>query len=394
MPILLNIARQPGQTGTKPSIIIYIHQVKITVCLWGIKTPECSLIWFKDINMNGNRQNTVNEFKTLFANLDSNQQSEISVQLFLEYCIYQDQCENTRRLAPLINTVAEALTKNLENEDSLTFGVKVVQMYLRTPPAEYFGETLIRLGFLDRQGVDEMLQIQPKEKIFGTFLMDQGLITQEQRDIAVMAQKRLFTIHEIYDRMLHQHSKEENEDIIESLKGVFQHFMVSTAELENDLKKSKSENMHDTLQRLENIIVETEKHSQSVLEIVDQIFTVKDDLEGSSVAIRTHAGSANKVVADSLDKMNKNLDRLYTLNMELNSSQQIQDRIGQQMLKIIPSIQTFHDQLLKIANKLRLDWKSVESEEADLTKIGYGGTKPEGRAEQGDVDDLLSSLGL
>jgi chemotaxis regulatin CheY-phosphate phosphatase CheZ len=348
---------------------------------------------FKDIDMNGKRQNTVNEFKTLFANLDSNQQAEISAQLFLQYCIYQDQCENTRRLAPLINTVAEALTKNLADEDSLTFGVKVVQMYLRTPPVEYFGETLVRLGFLDRQSVDEMLKIQPGEKIFGTFLMDQGLITQEQRDITVMAQKRLFSIHEVYDRMLNKSLKEENSDVIESLKGVFQHFMVSTAELEDDLKKSKSENMHDTLQRLENIIVETEKHSQFVLEIVDQIFTVKDDLEGSSETIRTHAGNSNKAVADSLNKINESLGRLYTLNMELNSSQQIQDRIGQQMLKIIPTIQTFHDQLLKIANKLRLDWKSVESEE-DLTKIGYGGTKPEGRAEQGDVDDLLSSLGL
>ena len=98
--------------------------------------------------MDGNRQNTITEFKTLFRYLDSNQQAEISAQLFLEYCVYQDQCENTRRLAPLINTVAEALTKNLEEKDSLTFGVKAVQMYLRTPPVEYFGETLVRLDFL------------------------------------------------------------------------------------------------------------------------------------------------------------------------------------------------------------------------------------------------------
>jgi chemotaxis regulatin CheY-phosphate phosphatase CheZ len=342
--------------------------------------------------MESNRQTSITDFRTLFRHLDSNQQAEVAAQLFLEYCVYQDQCENTKRLAPLINTVAEALTKNLE-EHSLTFGVKAVQMYLRTPPVEYFGETIVRLGYLDKESIDEMLQEKPKEKIFGAFLMDNGLITQEQRDIAVMAQKRLFTIQEIYERMTNQNSEKNDANIVESLKGVFQHFLTSTAELEDDLKKSKSENIHDTLQRLGNIISETEKHSHFVLGIVDKIFTIGDDLKSNSEVLKTHIGSADKAVMDILGKTTKSVDLLYSLNLELNSSQQIQDRIGQQMLKIIPSIQTFHDQLLMIANKLRLNWKNIEPNEGDLTRLGYGG-KPEERAQQGDVDDLLSSLGL
>jgi chemotaxis regulatin CheY-phosphate phosphatase CheZ len=344
--------------------------------------------------MEGNRQTSITEFRTLFRHLDSNQQAEVAAQLFLEYCVNQDQCENTRRLAPLINTVAEALTKNLEEKDSLTLGVKAVQMYLRTPPVEYFGETIVRLGFLDKEGVDEMLQTKPGEKIFGAFLVDHGLITQEQRDIAVMAQKRLFTIQEIYERMTNQASEENDANIVESLKGVFQHFLTSTAELEDDLKKSKTENIHDTLQRLENIISETEKHSHFVLGIVDKIFTIGDELKNNSEVLKAHIVSPDKAAMDCLDKTAESADLLYSINMELNSSQQIQDRIGQQMLKIIPSIQTFHDQLLMIANKLRLNWKSIEPDEIDLTKVGYGGTKPEERVQQGDVDDLLSSLGL
>jgi len=344
--------------------------------------------------MEGNRQTSITEFRTLFRHLDSNQQAEVSAQLFLEYCVYQDQCENTRRLAPLINTVAEALTKNLEEENSLNFGVKAVQMYLRTPPVEYFGEAIVRLGFLEKKVIDEMLQAKPKEKIFGTFLMDHGLITQEQRDIAVIAQKRLFTIQEIYERMTDQNFEESCAGVVESLKGVFQHFVTSTAELEDDLKKSKTENIHNTLQRLENIISETEKHSHFVLGIVDKIFTIGDDLKNNSEVLKSHIDSADKAAMDCLDKTAESAKLLYSLNMELNSSQQIQDRIGQQMLKIIPSIQTFHDQLLLIANKLKLNWKNVEPDESNLTKVGYGGTKPEERAQQGDVDDLLSSLGL
>ena len=120
-----------------------------------------------------NQHSELSSFNELLDSYDSNKQVEIAAQLFLEYCIYQDQCENTRRLAPLINTVAEALTKDLKNADRLKQGVKAVQMYLQTPPVEYYGETLVRLSFLDRQSVEEMLPLKPIDKVFGTFLLEQ-----------------------------------------------------------------------------------------------------------------------------------------------------------------------------------------------------------------------------
>ena len=144
-----------------------------------------------------NSNNPITACKALFKDLESNQQAEVAAQLFLESCVYQDQCENTKRLAPLINTVAEALTKNIGGKGALMLGIRAVQMYLRTPPVEYFGETLSRLGFLDIERIEEMVRLQPRGEIFGTFLMDQGLIAQENRDIAVIAQKRLFTIREV-----------------------------------------------------------------------------------------------------------------------------------------------------------------------------------------------------
>lgn len=344
--------------------------------------------------MNEKHDDIMNDCRALFKDLDSNHQAETAAQLFLEYCVYQDQCENTKRLAPLINTVAEALTKNIDGEDSLMAGVKAVQLYLRTPSVEYFGETLVRLGFLDKESIDEMIQLQPKGKIFGTFLMEQGLITQEQRDIAVIAQKRLFTVQEVHERILKKGSKGGGTDLAESLKGVFQHFMTSTSELEDDLKQSKSENIHHTLQRLEDIITETEKQSQYVLGIVDQIFALKDEMAGFHEVMRGDIDPSNKRLTENMGKISERLDQLYSLNLDLNSSQQIQDRIGQQMLKIIPSIKTFHDQLLKIANKLNLNWRHVEPEDSDLMKVGYGGMEAKERVQQGDVDDLLSSLGL
>ncbi|HLZ18931.1 MAG TPA: protein phosphatase CheZ [Smithellaceae bacterium] len=339
-------------------------------------------------------KNITAQCQELLNSLDLNQQAETAAQLFLEYCVYQDQCEHTKRLAPLINTVAEALTKNVGSEDSLKFGVKAVQMYLRMPPVEYFGETLSRLGYLDRESVEEMIRIQPKNVIFGAFLLEQGVISREQRDMAVIAQKRLFNIHEVYARLQKDDESETVADVIDHLKGVFQHFTTSTAELEDDLKKSKTENIHDTLQRLENIVGETEKQSDFVLGIVDQIFTLKNEIQICTEEIKRQMDPSNQAAAEAVKNVSEKLDQLFSLNIELNSSQQFQDRIGQQMLKIIPSIQAFHDQLMKIAGRLNLDWKNIETKETGLTKVGYGGAEAGARSQQSDVDDLLASLGL
>lgn len=339
-------------------------------------------------------KNITAQCQDLLNSLDLNQQAETAAQLFLEYCIYQDQCEHAKRLAPLINTVAEALTKKVGSEDSLKFGIKAVQTYLRMPPVEYYGETLSRLGYLDRESVEEMIRIQPKNVIFGAFLLEQGVISREQRDMAVIAQKRLFNIHEVYARLLNNDGNESVTDVVDHLKGVFQHFTTSTAELEDDLKKSKTENIHDTLQRLKNIVGETEKQSDFVLGIVDQIFTLKNEIQSCAEEIKRQMDPSNQAAAETLKTVSEKLDQLFSLNIELNSSQQFQDRIGQQMLKIIPSIQAFHDQLMKIAGRLNLDWKNIETKETGLTKVGYGGAEAGARSQQSDVDDLLASLGL
>ena len=267
-------------------------------------------------------------------------------------------------------------------------------MYLRTPPIENFGEALSRLGFLEKEDVEEMVQIQPKGKIFGTFLMEQGLITQEQRDIAVMAQKRLFTIQEVHSRLLKKETGGNEANLAESLKGVFQHFLNTTSEIEDDLKQSKPENIHYILQRLEDIIAETEKQSQDVLGVVDRVFVLIEEITDIFENMKVYVDSSNPTVVAYMESISEKLTRLYESNMEFNSSQQIQDRIGQQMLKIIPTIKIFHDQLLKIAGKLNLNWEQIEPDAISSTKVGYGGLEEKERVQQTDVDDLLSSLGL
>jgi chemotaxis regulatin CheY-phosphate phosphatase CheZ len=336
----------------------------------------------------------INDVKGKFDSMDPDQQAEISAQLFLDYCIYQDQCESTRRLAPLINTVAEALTRDIEGKDNLKLGIKAVQMYLRTPPVEYFGETLSRLKFLDKGSVDEMLTAQPKDKIFGTFLMEQGVITQEQRDITVIAQKRLFAIQEVYERVINPAYKGNEAEILDNLKDVFQHFMLSTSELENDLNQTDVENISSALQRLENIITETEKESNSVLEIVDKFFCLEEDIKAHMIKIKDKMEIQDKDANDSVKAIMEKLDLINSLSLALNGTQQIQDRIGQQLLKIIPAIKTFKDQITIIAQKLKLKWKALGKEKTESSMAGYESNGTEGRIKQDDVDDLLSSLGL
>ncbi|MGD9162239.1 MAG: hypothetical protein PVG39_27765 [Desulfobacteraceae bacterium] len=339
-----------------------------------------------------NRNKPLSDVKNLLNSYDSNQQVEIAAQVFLEYCVYQNHCDTARRLAPLINTVAEALTKDLKNEDGLKQGIKAVQLYLQIPPAEYYGETLVRLTFLDRQSVDEMLQIKPDDIVFGTFLMEQGLITQEQRDIAVIAQKRLFTVQEIYARVVNPDQKEEEAQIIDSLKDIFQHFMISTAELEDDLNRSNIESIPSALQRLENIITETEKQTNAVLEIVDRFFGLEEEMRLNLQQIKENCDPSNNLISENIEIIMGKLDFINSLSLDLNGTQQIQDRIGQQLLKTIPTIQTFQNQITKIAQKLKLNWQTGEKDDGGMN--GYECGEVDNRIEQYDVDDLLSNLGL
>ncbi len=341
-----------------------------------------------------NRNNTLSVFNDILDSYDSNQQVEIAAQLFLEYCVYQNQCENTRRLAPLINTVAEALTRDLKNEYGLRQGIKAVQMYLQTPPIEYFGETLVRLSFIDSQSIEEMLTIKPDNKMIGTFLLEQGLITEEQRDIAVIAQKRLFNIQEVYARIVNPRQKEEEAQIIDNLKEIFQHFTISTTELEDDLNQSNIESIPIALQRLENIITETERQTNTVLEIVDNFFNLEEEIRHNLLQIKENCDPSNHLITGNIEIIMDKLNFINSLSLDLNGTQQIQDRIGQQLLKIIPTIQTFQNQITKIAQKLKLNWQKGKSEEAGQNMNGYESGEKENRIKQDDVDDLLSSLGL
>ncbi len=332
--------------------------------------------------------------KEILNSYDTNDQAEIAAQLFLEYCIYQDQCTNTRRLAPLINTVAEALTRGTKNEDGLRQSIKAVQIYLQIPPVEYYGETLVRLSYLDRQSIDEMLTIKPEGKVLGTFLLEQGLITQEQRDMAVIAQKRLFTVQEIHSRVVNPENKDDEAQVIEGLKDVLQHFLTSTTELEDDLNHSNIESIPTALKRLENIISETETQTNAVLEIVENFFDIEKEIRARLLQIKAGSDSSNDLVTEHIETLMGKLDFINRQSLNLSSTQQIQDRIGQQLLKIIPTIQTFQDQITKITRKLKLNWHNIDKDKNDQLMTGYERSGTEGRARQDDVDNLLSSLGL
>ncbi|MGK0289605.1 MAG: chemotaxis regulatin CheY-phosphate phosphatase CheZ, partial [bacterium] len=81
-----------------------------------------------------------------------------------------------------------------------------------------------------------------------------------------------------------------------------------------------------------------------------------------------------------------------------NESQSIQDRVGQQLIKIIPTIQLFHDNLIGLIDRLQLKMEDIEVDKEELTKEGYGSTleseEKNRLGTQDDVDSLLASLGL
>lgn len=331
--------------------------------------------------------NTLENCDNLLNQLEPELRIRAAARLFMEHCLSEEAQTSSSHLAPLINTVADALTKDLDIEKRLEIGVKTVQTYLRVPAIEFFGDTLIRQKAISNEERNEMLSIKPDGAEFGSFLMEQGVISQDQRDVAIITQKRLLSIKEVYSRLLQTEGLEIDEmSIIDNLKSIIDHFLTSTHDLEKSIQESRRENTKNTLSRLENIIHETEVCTHNVLEIVDKIFILSDEVETFLAPLATGE-------YDSVDKIQAKLQELRNLNMELNESQGIQDRIGQQLTKIIPTIQAFHDQLMTVAQKLKINIEAFEEEE-NLLQEGYEKGDDKRMADQGDVDDLLSSLGL
>lgn len=322
--------------------------------------------------------------------LEPELKQEAAARLFLEYCLTGGQTPHMAHLAPLIHSVAAALTHEIKTEDDLSIGVRAVQLYLRTPPVEYFGETLVRLNFISNQEKEEMLNIKPDHIDSGSFLIEQGKITQDQRDMAVISQRRLFSVKEVFSKLLKDEGIEEDEQtLMENLKDIVHHFMVSTADLEKRMKSSQGEGYQHTLDRLNNIISETEQNSHNVLEFVDDLFDISDQLE----SVVRHIQS-EKVSDKIIQELKRSIDHIKVLNTKLNASQGIQDRTGQQLQKVIPTVKGFHENLLEVAKKLQLNLEKIESDDDLLTKSGYGVKDDKRLNGQGDVDDLLANLGL
>lgn len=344
--------------------------------------------------MSNDFNETLTACDKLLFELEPELRMSAAARLFMEHCLAEEKETSPSHLVPLINTVADVLTKDLEIEKRLEIGVKTVQTYLRVPAIEYFGDTLIRQQAIDQTTRDEMLSIKPAEEEFGAFLLKQGIISQDQRDMAIITQKRLLSIKEVYVKLLQAEGLENDDaDIIDNLKGIVNHFLLSTQELENSLRESRTENIGSTLGRMENIISETEINTHNVLEIVDEIFNLIDTVKAVLGGMKSETGHASALVIAGIETVAGKLDELENLNMKLNESQGIQDRIGQQLTKIIPTIQSFHDQLMKVARKLKLNIDALEEEE-NVLQQGYG-TKDKKRMDnQGDVDNLLANLGL
>lgn len=334
-------------------------------------------------------ESTITACANTIQSLEPELRQEAAARLFLEYCLSGGTNVRLAHLAPLINSVASALTRDIAEVKELNLGVRAVQLYLRTPPIEYFGETLVRHGFLTNQEKDEMLSMKPANVDFGSFLVEQGILTQDQRDMAVISQKRLMSVKEVYSRLLKEEGLEENDqEIMSNLKEIVQHFMVSTAELEESMKSSGGEGYQHTLDRLQNIIAETESSSHNVLGMVDELFDISDDLENLTQKL---SGSNESKI---LEELKETVRKIRNLNIKLNDSQGIQDRTGQQLQKVIPTVKGFHDNLMEVAKRLHLNLENIETEKDFLIKTGYGTEDDKRLGNQNDVDDLLASLGL
>ena len=335
----------------------------------------------------------------LYKKLSYSERQEVVAKQFLKYCINKpkDIQTKTAQVIPFMDTVAEALIESSKNDYSIDVGVKTVQLYLQSPTAEYFGETLVRLKYLEEHEVEEMLLIKPKEVEFGAFLVEQGLLTTEQRDMAVIVQKRLFSITEVFQKVTHEETVDLDSDFIAHMKEIVLYFQTTTKEMERTIDQSHPEDIKKTMGRLQNIIGETESSSHTVLDLVDNSLEIIDQIETGANMLQD-GDDWQEHLPKTVKQLLKTLNQLRDINIKVSNTQAIQDRIGQQLMKIIPVIEGFYNLLQELSVRLKINIEKQEnpSEENEFAQDGYGSSQHnEDRMQnQGDVDDLLANLGL
>ena len=336
---------------------------------------------------------------SFYEQLGFSERQEVIARQYLKYCINKPKNiqSKTSQIIPFMETVAEALIKSSQNSYDMAVGVKTVQLYLQSPTAEYFGETLVRLEYLNEKEIEEMLAIKPKELEFGSFLVGQALITPEQRDMAVIVQKRLFTIMEVFHKVTQEKHADLDAEFVENIKNMVMYFQTTTKEMEKTIDQSHPEDVKKTMGRLQNIIGETESSSHKVLDLVDSSFKEIDQIESETKHLVGGKKDWEQLVPETTARVLQALNELRDINNKISNSQSVQDRVGQQLLKIIPVIEGFYNLLQDLAARLRINIEKQENkpQENVHAQNGYGSHDDDQRIEnQGDVDDLLSSLGL
>ena len=336
-------------------------------------------------------QDIQNKTDAFYEQLGFSERQELIARQFLKYCVKnpKDTQAKTSQIIPFMETVAEALIQSSQHDYSMELGVKTVQLYLQSPTAEYFGETLVRLGYLEEKEVAEMLSIKPKEIEFGSFLVGQGLISPDQRDMAVIVQKRLFSITEVFRKVTHEGETgvDLDAEFIENIKNVVVYFQTTTKEMEKAIDQSHPEDIKKTMGRLKNIIGETESSSHEVLDLIDASLEKIDQIESET----------NRLSEKATGSLLQTLGELRDINIKVSNTQAVQDRVGQQLLKIIPIIEGFYNLLQELAVRLKINIEKKESvpEQEGYAQDGYGTQDDDQRLNsQTDVDALLSNLGL
>ncbi len=76
--------------------------------------------------MNSEIKTTYDACDELLNQLDPELRVNVAARLFMEHCLTGEIDTGSSHLAPLINTVADALTRDLENEQRLELGVRSV----------------------------------------------------------------------------------------------------------------------------------------------------------------------------------------------------------------------------------------------------------------------------
>ncbi len=173
----------------------------------------------------------------------------------------------------------------------------------------------------------------------------------------------------------------------EGFRAIYQ--MINNAKTDLTDTNSIDSILGDTSNHLDEVLKMTEEATTKIMDMVEEI---QDGISNNKKILTTLKESCSEKAA--IDTLFENQSQSENLLLSIISQLSFQDLTGQRIRIILTALKQIDNTVVKIANNTGMNLSASQKASASTANKTSELKGPQSNTNQGDVDDLLSSLGL